>query len=94
MSKRGYKSIEKFRRKRNRERFNRRERERPNAFSHKKSYTHEEEMMILEHSIPDVDLAKMLGRTTQSIQIKRAKIKKVLKCKNKDTEMLGTQFTI
>ena len=38
-------------------------------------YTCEEDKLVLAHSIPDRELAKKLGRSVQSIQIRRNRLK-------------------
>lgn len=45
------------------------------ANSRKKRYSDEELEMVLDHSIADIELAKRIGRSVQSIQIKRSRLK-------------------
>lgn len=56
-----------------------RERNKKYDINNKVHYTEEEKQRILDHSIPDVELSKELGRTPQSIQILRCKLKKELR---------------
>ena len=41
----------------------------------KAPWTNAEIKMIMEHKKPDAELAEMLGRSMQAIQVKRAKVK-------------------
>jgi hypothetical protein len=41
-----------------------------------KEWTEAEQRMVLEHSIPDIELAAKLGRSEQAIQLKRVRIKR------------------
>ena len=76
MSKRRYKDEESYRKYTSTYKKRRRDREKPYAFSYKYPYTIEEREMILKHEIPDVEIGKIIGRTTMAIQTQRSKWKK------------------
>jgi hypothetical protein len=40
------------------------------------TWTTADEMQVLQHSVPDVELAAKLGRSVEAIQVKRCKLKK------------------
>ena len=42
----------------------------------RKSWTAEEELMVLEHKIPDSELSKIIGHSVGSIQTKRSVLKR------------------
>ena len=42
-------------------------------------YTEVEDKLILQHSIPDIELAEKIGRSVQAIQVRRAKLKADMK---------------
>lgn len=48
-----------------------------NAENSRQPYTQKEMELILDHNITDTELAKMLGRSVLSIQIKRSRLKKL-----------------
>lgn len=49
-------------------------------------YTLEENEMILEHEMPDIELAKLLGRSVYNIQAHRCALKRKLK---NEAELIG-----
>lgn len=46
-----------------------------NDVNSREKYTNEEIEMILKHEIPDIELAKKIGRSLRAIQGKRSKLK-------------------
>ena len=78
MNKNSYKTIQDFRNARNKYKRNRDRREREHAHSLGLWYLPYEVQMILDHSIPDKELARKLGRTTSSIQNKRTALKRAM----------------
>ena len=44
------------------------------AINHRLRFTDEEIQMIKDHNIPDMELAKKIGRSVQAIQIKRSRL--------------------
>lgn len=42
----------------------------------KSEWRAEHEQMVLDHSIPDRELSKLIGHSVQAIQVKRCKLKK------------------
>ena len=73
MSRKSYKDDETYRQARERYKKNRRKKERSEAHSYRYPYTLEERKMIMLHEMPDVEIAKKLGRTTMAIQTARCK---------------------
>lgn len=45
------------------------------AENRKQPYTEHEVALILEHSVTDTQLSKIIGRSVKAIQVKRAKLK-------------------
>jgi len=70
-----YKDMEKWREARNRQRA-RYYGKTSNAKNSGQPYTLKEMGLILDHNITDSELSKMLGRSVESIQIKRSRLKK------------------
>lgn len=73
MSMKNYKDADSYRKSTSKYKAKRRIRERSQAHSYKYPYTTEEREMIMLHEIPDVEIAKKLGRTTMAIQTARCK---------------------
>lgn len=71
-----YKDMEKYHKARNRQRA-RYYGKTSNAENSRQPYTLKEMELILDHNITDTELAKMLGRSVLSIQIKRSRLKKL-----------------
>ena len=71
-----YKDREKARILRNKQRKRNYAKGRINATNSKSRYTEKELLLILDHDITDAELSKLLGRSVESIQIKRARLKK------------------
>lgn len=46
------------------------------AANHRQRFTEEEIQMIKDHTMTDTEIAKKLGRSVQSIQIKRSRLQK------------------
>lgn len=69
-----YKDLDKWRAAKNRQRakYYHKTQNAPNS---KSRYTDEEIEMILNHSIPDIELSRKIGRSVQAIQQKRKKVK-------------------
>lgn len=70
-----YRNVDKATKYRNSQRRSNYAKGRIYADSRKKRYSDEELEMVLNHSIVDIELAKMIGRSVQSIQIKRSRLK-------------------
>lgn len=70
-----YKDKDKALKARNRWRKNNYTKGRKYSTSKGKRYTIEEVKLVLDHSIPDIELAKLLKRSVQSIQTKRSELK-------------------
>lgn len=47
------------------------------AINKSRPYTEEEKDLILEHAVSDFELAQMIGRSVQAIQIARCKLRKI-----------------
>lgn len=69
-----YADDDKFKRYRNASKKRNYDKSVKNAVNKRKSYTREEERMILEHSIPDNELSKIIGRSVKAIHIKRCRL--------------------
>ena len=78
MSRKVYKNYETYLKTTGNYKKRRAERERSFAHSNGYRYTTEEKEMILKHEIPDVEIAKKIGRTTRSIHTARSKWKEQL----------------
>lgn len=47
------------------------------AKNHRKPFTDYEDTLILDHAITDIELSNLIGRSVQSIQFRRCRLKKI-----------------
>jgi hypothetical protein len=81
MNSKKYKSMAKFRIYRNRSK-RRYYRKYDFSIGKRKKYTPAQDAMVLKHYMPDTELAAVLQRSVNSIQLRRVKLKKILAVHN------------
>lgn len=68
-----YADMEKFRAYRNNQKQKRNDRSREYAYNNGSRWKPEEVEMVIRHEMPDIEIAKLIGRTVQAVTIYRYK---------------------